>query len=116
MGWRNIIITKECKISLRMEHLIVKTEKIIEIPLLDIDTLIIENPSSLITGHLLNALTDNKITVIICGENHNPKTNVLSIYGHHRQSKKIKEQSIDTMQTPVFTFTLDPSPGFFDGT
>ena len=92
MGWRNVIVTKEAKLSLRMEHLIVKTEKTIETPLLDIETLVIENPSSLITGHLLNALTDNKITVILCGENHNPKTNVLSLYGHHRQSKKIKEQ------------------------
>ena len=32
MGWRNIIVTKEAKLSLRMEHLIVKTEEIIEIP------------------------------------------------------------------------------------
>lgn len=87
-----MIITKDAKLSLRMQHLVVTNEEVVRIPLVEIGILIIENPNITISMHLLNALINNKSTVIICDETHNPSIFVQSIYGNHRQSKIINHQ------------------------
>lgn len=92
MGWRTIILTKEAKLSLRMNHLVVKGDETATIPLEEINSIIIENPSIALTGHLMNALTTAKIHVVLCDQVHLPITTVQSIYGHHRQAKHIAQQ------------------------
>lgn len=92
MSFRTVVITKESKLSLRMNHLIVKSDTIVQVPIGEISCLIIENPNIIITGHLINALTENKIMTIVCGKNHLPQTFLHSIYGHHRQSRLIEQQ------------------------
>lgn len=92
MSFRTVVITKESKLSLRMNHLVVKNEKVQQIPLGEILTLVIENPNITMTAHLLNALTEHKIITIVCGKERLPQTIVHSIYGHHRQSRLIEEQ------------------------
>ncbi|MGL4662629.1 MAG: type II CRISPR-associated endonuclease Cas1 [Culicoidibacterales bacterium] len=93
MGWRTVIIRNEAKLSLRLNHLIVKSEQLTQIPIDDISMLLIENQACLITGPLLNALSEAKVSVVLCNEEHQPTTIINSLYGHHRQSKKIIEQS-----------------------
>lgn len=92
MGWRTVILTKESKLSLRMNHLVVASDETKTIFLEEINSLIIENPSISITGHVMNALVEAKIHVILCDKSHLPMTNIQSIYGHHRQSKHIGQQ------------------------
>ena len=92
MGFRTVILSKESKISLRMNHLVVKSEKLNHIPLAEVEVLVIENPNITMTGHIVNALADNKVLTIVCDSNHLPSTAIESIYGHHRQSKNIKKQ------------------------
>ncbi|WP_277601845.1 hypothetical protein [Macrococcus armenti] len=41
MSFRTIVITKESKLSLRMNHLVVKSETITQVPISDISCLII---------------------------------------------------------------------------
>lgn len=79
-----------------MNHLVVTSDQITKIPLVELGTLIIENPNMVISIHLLNALAENKTTVIICDQAHNPSITVQAIYGHHRQSKNIQQQFLWT--------------------
>lgn len=92
MSFRTVIITKESKLSLRMNHLIVKSDELYKIPLQEILCLVIENPSVSITGHLLNALSENKIITLLCDKKHLPTSFVVPIYGHHKQSRHITKQ------------------------
>ncbi|MHD0397984.1 type II CRISPR-associated endonuclease Cas1 [Staphylococcus simulans] len=92
MSFRTVIITKESKLSLRMNHLIVKADELYKIPLQEISCLVIENPSVSITGHLLNALSENKIITLLCDKKHLPSSFVVPIYGHHKQSRHIAKQ------------------------
>jgi len=92
MSWRTIVITKEAKLSLRLNHLVVKHENVIKVPLSEIAALILENPNVSISGHMLNALAKQHILTILCDEQHNPSVFIQSTFGHHRQPRKIKEQ------------------------
>lgn len=92
MSWRTVILTQNAKISLRLNHLVVKTDQIKTVALEEISVLIIENPNIVMTGHLLNALSQYKITTIICNEQHLPHAQLNLIYGHFRQPSIIKEQ------------------------
>lgn len=92
MTWRTVILSADSKLSLRMNHLVVAGEEVVRIPLSEIGTVIIENPNIVLTGHIINALSENRITTILCDTYHNPKSHINLVYGHHRQSKIIKEQ------------------------
>jgi len=92
MTWRTVILTQDAKVSLRLNHLVVKNEKITTISLDEISVLIIENPNIVMTGHLLNALSQYKITTILCNEEHLPYSQLNLIYGHFRQASIIKKQ------------------------
>lgn len=92
MSFRTIVVTKEAKLSLRMNHLVLKSDALIQVPIGEISCLIIENPNITMTGHLINALTENKIMTIVCGKNHLPQTFLHAVYGHHRQSRLIEQQ------------------------
>lgn len=92
MTWRTIVLTKDSKISLRLKHLVIQNEETITIPLTEIGQLIIENPNIVMTGHILNALSEHKITTIICNDKHLPHSNINLIYGHFRQVEIIRNQ------------------------
>lgn len=92
MTWRTIVLTKDCKLSLRLKHLVINSDEITTVPLEEIGQLIIENPNIIMTGHLLNALSQHKITTIICNEKHLPHSHINLVYGHFRQVETIKKQ------------------------
>jgi|SRR5699024_3163206 len=92
MSWRTIILTKDCKLYLRLNHLVVKNDSITKIPLNEIGQVVIDNPNIVMTGHILNALSKHKIMTIICNEKHLPFSQLNLIYGHFRQAKVIKQQ------------------------
>src|SRR5690625_4996319 len=92
MTWRTVVLTKDSKISLRLDHLVIKSDQVVTIPLTEIGQVVIENPNIVMTGHILNALSKHKITTIICNERHIPYTHLNLIYGHFRQVKVIKKQ------------------------
>lgn len=92
MTWRTVVLTQDSKLSLRLNHLVVKNDGVVTIPLSEIGQVIVENPNIVMTGHILNALSKNKIMTIICDDKHMPYTHLNLIYGHFRQAKMIKEQ------------------------
>lgn len=92
LSWRTVVLTKDSKISLRLNHLVVKNETITRIPLTEIGQLIIDNPNIVMTGHILNALSKHKIMAIICDEKHLPNSQLNLIYGNFKQAKMIETQ------------------------
>ena len=92
MTWRTIVLTKDCKISLRLNHLVITSDEITTIPLSEIGQVVIENPNSVMTGHILNGLSKHKIMTIICNEKHMPFSHINLVYGHFRQPQVIEKQ------------------------
>jgi len=92
MTWRTIVLTNDSKISLRLNHLVVKNDSVKRIPLSEIGQVVIENPNIIMTGHILNALSKYKIMTVICNEKHLPFSQLNLIYGHFRKVRVIKEQ------------------------
>lgn len=92
MSWRTIVISKRCKLDLKMGYMVVRAENTKRIFLDEISVLIIENSAVSLTISLLRELCARKIKVIFCDEKHNPHSELVPIYGCHDTSKKIREQ------------------------
>lgn len=92
MGWRTVVVNKNCKLSYKNNHLIIRSEYIQMIHLSEINTIIIENGMISITSYLINELINQKIKLIFCDEKHNPAGEVQPYYGSYNTSKKITQQ------------------------
>lgn len=93
MSFRTILITRQSKLNYKNRHLVVKQEldeKWIHVS--EIDTIIIDSLQVSISNYLLKELSENKINVILCDENHNPYGEVIPFYNNCNTSKKVKEQ------------------------
>ena len=92
MSWRTIVISKRCKLDLKMGYMVVRAEETTRIFLDEISVLIIENNAVSLTGCLIEALCEKKIKVIFCDSKRNPISELVPIYGSHDCSRKIREQ------------------------
>lgn len=92
MSWRIVVISKRCKLDLKMGYMVVRSEETKRIYLDEISMVIIENIAVSITGCLLAELDERKIKVILCDEKRNPASELVSLYGSHDCSLKIKKQ------------------------
>lgn len=92
MSWREVIITERCKLDYSMNYMVVRGEETKRILLDEIAILIIENNAVSMTGCLLSALVDKKIKVILCDDKRSPQAELISYYGAHNDSYKIKQQ------------------------
>lgn len=93
MGWRTVVVSKNCKLSYKNDYLIIRSEELKMIHLSEIDVIIIENGMVSITSYLINELANKKIKLIICDEKHNPSCEVMPYYGAFNTSKKILNQT-----------------------
>lgn len=93
MSWRTVVISKRSKLDMRTGYLVARTEDDVKrINLDEISVLIIENSAVSITGCLIAAMSEKKIKVIFCDEKRNPSCELVSYYGSHDTSAKIKRQ------------------------
>ncbi len=92
MSWRIIVIEKRCKLDLKMNYMVVRSEDTVKVFLDEIGVLIIENPAVSMTVCLLNALTEKKVKVIFCDSKRNPSAELQPRYGCHDDSRKIRLQ------------------------
>ena len=93
MGWRTVVINKNCKLSYKNEYLIIRSEDLKMIHLSEINTIIVENSMISITSYLINELANKKIKLIICDEKHNPSCEMMPYYGSFNTSKKVINQT-----------------------
>ncbi|BCX13735.1 MAG: CRISPR-associated endonuclease Cas1 [Candidatus Dojkabacteria bacterium] len=92
MGFRNILISSNTKLSQKNSQIVIEKDgEKFEIPIEDIDTLVIDS-QSLLTSNLIVSLTQNKVCAIVCNGKHLPEAIILPYQNHTRQSKRIMEQ------------------------
>ena len=92
MSFRTVVIENSAKLDYSMGFLVVRQEKITRIHLSDISMLMIASTAVSLTSSLLAALTKAKIKVIFCDEKRQPSSELVSYYGCHDCSGKIRTQ------------------------
>lgn len=92
MSWRTVVISKRAKLEYQLGYLIVRSEEITKIHLSEISTLIIETTAVSLTAVLLVELGKRKIKVVFCDEKRNPFSELVSYYGSHDTSNKVRSQ------------------------
>lgn len=105
MSWRTVIISNSAKLDYQLGYMVVRTADTIKIHLSEINILVIETTSVSLTAALLSELTKKKIKVIFCDEKRNPSSELISYYGAHDTSMKVKKQIAWTedIKTSVWT-------------
>lgn len=93
MSWRTVMVTKPSKLDYTMGYMTVRdVDNTVKIHLSEISILIVENTACSITCALLSELTLKKIKVIFCDAKRNPQSELVSYYGSHDCSQKLKNQ------------------------
>lgn len=92
MSWRIVVISKRAKLDYQLGFMVVRSEEITKIHLGEISTVIIESTAVSITTSLLAELTKKKIKVVFCDEKRNPSSELVSYYGSHDTSNKVRSQ------------------------
>lgn len=105
MSWRTVVISKSAKLDYQMGYMVVRQEETTKIFLNEISIVLIETTAVSITGSLLCELMKNKIKVIFCDEKRNPSSELISYYGCHDTSAKIRNQIAwsDDIKASVWT-------------
>jgi len=84
MSWRVIFIEESEHLSLYLDNIKIKNyDDDILVPLSDVHSLIIDNYKTTLSIHLINALTENKVNVVLCDIEHMPSSIIFPLFGHH---------------------------------
>lgn len=92
MSWRTVVVGHNAKLDYQMGYLVVRSHGVLRISIKEIGLLIIESTAVSLTSYLLNELMKEKVKVIFCDEKRNPSSELVSYYGSHNTSRKIREQ------------------------
>lgn len=92
MSWRTVVISKSAKLDYQLGYMVVRQDEITKVHLSELSTLIIESTAVSVTCALLSELTKKKIDVIFCDEKRNPSSQLVSFYGSHDTSAKVRTQ------------------------
>lgn len=90
MSWRIIVISRRAKLDYQMGYMVVRNEEVTKIHLSEISTILIESTAVSLTTSLLSELTKKKVKVIFCDEKRNPSSELVSYYGSHDTSNKVR--------------------------
>lgn len=93
---RTLFFSTPLDLSLRNNQLVVSTRQMPEeknnVPIEDIGFVVLENQQINITLPLLNALSDNNVAVIICGDNYMPNAMLLNLDSNRVQGEVYRAQ------------------------
>lgn len=92
MSWRTVVISNSAKLDYKMGYLVVRQKEMTRIHMSEIALLLIESTAVSITTALLAEVTKKKIKVIFCDEKRNPCSELISYYGSHDTSAKVRSQ------------------------
>ena len=120
MSWRTVVITKRAKLDLEIGYMVVRSMETVKIHLSEISTVIIESTAVSITASLLCELARKKIKVIFCDEKRNPSSELVSYYGSHDTSIKVRNQAAwrqdikDLVWTEIISEKIRKQKDFLD--
>lgn len=92
MSWRTVVITKRCKLDVKLGYLVVRDEETSKIFLDEIALLVIENPAVSLTVCLLEALKEKKIKTVFCDSQHLPMAEFVPYSDCYDDVQKVKAQ------------------------
>lgn len=93
MGFRNLIVTQESRLSSQQGYLVVTMpEGVHKVHLSELDAVVLENPRVKVSGVLLNQLAQQNISLILCDDKHHPSTMMLPLHGNFHRVKNINRQ------------------------
>lgn len=92
MSWRIIVVSTSAKLDYSMGYMVVRRDTVTKIHINEIHTVIIETTAVSITAALLSELTKHKVKVVFCDEKRNPSSELISYYGSHDTSNKVRNQ------------------------
>lgn len=93
MGWRSVIITQHAKMTYSMNMMIVQTrDGINQIPIEDINLLLISTTQAVISTALISKLAQNQTKVVFVDEKDRPVTETVDYYSGARSISKLNEQ------------------------
>lgn len=92
MSWRTVVITKRCKLDVKLGYLVVRDEETSKIFLDEIALLVIENPAVSLTVCLLEALKEKKIKTVFCDSQHLPMAELVPYSDCYDDVQKVKAQ------------------------
>lgn len=92
MSWRTVVVSQTAKLEYKLDYMVVRQDTTTQIHLSEIGTLIIETTAVSVTASLLIELMKRKIKVIVCDEKRNPCAEMVSYYGSHDTSAKVRNQ------------------------
>lgn len=93
MSWRSIIVTQHAKISYSSRRLVVQTrDGVNEIPIDDIQLLLVSTTAAVITTAAIAALVDVNAKIIFTGRNSEPICETIGYYPNNRDKALIEAQ------------------------
>ena len=93
MGWRSVIITQHAKLTYSMQMMIVQTrDGINQIPIEDINLLLVSTTQAVITSALISELAQNQTKIIFVDEKGNPIVETAVYYPGTRNMAKLTQQ------------------------
>ena len=92
MSWRIVVISKRAKLDYKLGYMVVRRQETVKVHLSEISILMIESTEVALTAALLSELTKRKVKVIFCDEKRNPSSELVSYYGSHDTSLKVRQQ------------------------
>ncbi|WP_281165463.1 type II CRISPR-associated endonuclease Cas1 [Liquorilactobacillus sicerae] len=93
MGWRSVIISQHAKMSYSSRAMIVQTmDGINQIPIDDIDLVLISTTQAVITTALISELAQNQVKVIFTDNSSEPVCETVGYYPSNRDVDLVKKQ------------------------
>lgn len=92
MGFRNIKIEGSRKLHIENQQLVIGGGRDVRIPLEDINSILIENHSVMMSAYMLQKFADLGIALYVCDEKHLPNGVLLPLVRHSRHYKLLKCQ------------------------
>lgn len=92
MGFRNIKIDSNVGLQIKDQQLVIHREDDIRIPLEDINCILIENQTVMLSSYFLQKMADYGIALYLCDERHLPNAVMLPLVRHSRHLKVLRSQ------------------------
>lgn len=106
MSWRTVVVSHNAKLDYKMDYLIVRqSDTTTKIHLSEIYMLMVESTAVSMTAYLLCELCKRKIKVVFCDEKRNPCSELVSYYGSHDTSAKVRSQISWQQEQKRFVWT-----------
>ena len=86
MGFINIFLNSEAKINIKNNQLtFVNSEKSIDYPLEDINSVMVDNPNSVVSFATISKLAEYGILTYVCDNKHLPNGIIIPFYNHYQK-------------------------------